>query len=171
MAHRLPDRLGRPSWGGFDVAQVCLNGHVTNAATEANASRSQDFCDRCGVKTTTTCNSCGTPIRGLNHSSNVVRQFEAPAYCSNCGRPFEWTSARLQAAKSLADEVTELNESERLLLKASIDDLLCDTPNAEVAALRFKKYVAKGGKELAAAFKAVLYDIAAEGVKKSIWGP
>ena len=37
--------------------------------------------------------------------------------------------------------------------------------------VRFKKYAAKGGKEIGRSFRDILVEIVSETVKKSIWGP
>lgn len=79
-------------------------------------------------------------------------------------------AARIEAAKTLADEIDELSESEKLLLKSSIDDIVTDSPKTDVGIIRFKKYASKGGKEVAKGLRDVLVDIVSETVKKSIWG-
>ncbi len=43
----------------------------------------------------------------------------------------------------MADEIFELDDNERLLLKASIDDIIADTPKTELGVIRFKKCAAK----------------------------
>ncbi len=45
----------------------------------------------------------------------------------------------------MADELSELSEHERILLKASIDDIAVDTPMTQVAVARFKKMIPKMG--------------------------
>ena len=42
-------------------------------------------------------------------------------------------------AKDLADELDELSDEEKEKLKATLDDLIPDTPQTEVAGTRFKK--------------------------------
>ena len=44
-----------------------------------------------------------------------------------------------------------------------------ETPQATVAATRFKSLVAKAGKPAADAFRDILVDILSEAIKKSIW--
>ena len=155
---------------GRNAAQICVNGHVTNSVVQANPSHSQEFCSSCGARTVTQCATCKEPIRGHYHHPRVSAPYHAPAYCHKCGTAYPWTAARIEAAKSLADEIAELDENERLLLKASIDDIVRDTPNSQVASLRFKKFAAKGGKEAASAMRDILVDVVSETVRKAIWG-
>jgi hypothetical protein len=76
---------------------------------------------------------------------------------------------KLEAAKELADELDSLSAEEKEALKKSLDDIVRHTPYAEVASLRFKKLMAKGGKEAAEGFKSILFGIATEAAKKLIW--
>jgi hypothetical protein len=161
---------GRDYWSGYDTAQICLNGHVTSDVVQANPLHSQDFCSSCGARTTTQCPSCKEPIRGRYHHPKVYAPYGAPAYCHKCGTSYPWTAARIEAAKSLADEIAGLDESEKLLLKTSIDDIVRDTPSTQAASLRFKKFAAKGGKEVVSAMRDILVDVVSETVKKAIWG-
>ncbi|PYQ97931.1 MAG: hypothetical protein DMF95_25990 [Acidobacteria bacterium] len=49
-----------------------------------------------------------------------------------------------------------------------MDDIVRDTPNTRVAAVRFKKFAAKGSKEAVSAMRDVLIDVVSETVKKAI---
>ena len=42
---------------GYDVRQVCLNGHEINCFAESKPRRNKDYCDRCGEPTITDCHS------------------------------------------------------------------------------------------------------------------
>ncbi len=169
MAQRTGTYRGRPTWSGYDVAQVCLNGHVTNSMTEARPLHSVDFCAACGSRTLTKCESCSAPIRGEYHS-RIQALYKAPAYCIKCGLPFPWTAARVEAAKSLA-EASDLTEHEQLQLASSIQDVMTDTPKTEVASLRIRGLLAKAGKEVGSALRKVIVDVASEAAKKIIFGP
>lgn len=154
--------------GDYDVAQICLNGHVTNARVRSDPQSCADYCEECGAKTIQTCPRCGSPIRG--QLDNWSDHLEAPAFCIACGEPFPWTEARVQAAIELAEELDALDEKDRDLLKKSLDDLLAETPRTQVAATRFKKLMVKAGKVGAEAFRQVLLQALCEAAKKVIWG-
>jgi hypothetical protein len=93
----------------------------------------------------------------------------APGFCINCGDPFPWTQARLQAARELALELEELEDQDRKVLEESIGELVEDTPQTMVAAVRFKKIVAKVGRSAALAFRELLVDVVSETAKKLVW--
>jgi hypothetical protein len=96
--------------------------------------------------------------------------YKAPRFCSDCGAPFPWTESSLKSAHELANEITGISEDDRNILNQSLDEIVRDTPQAQVAAVRFKKIATKLGKEAADAFKKILVDIASETAKKMIWG-
>lgn len=158
--------------GWFDVAQICLNGHVINEATKKFPQFNKDFCDKCGAKTITQCPHCSTNIRGKYHVEGVFApsRFRAPAFCPDCGVPYPWTESKLQAAKELAEELEGLTEEELRILAQSIDDLVKDTPKTELAATRTKKLIAKAGKEAAGTLRDILVDIASATAKKLLFG-
>ena len=69
----------------------------------------------------------------------------------------------------MSDELENLTPDERDLLKKSLDDIVSDTPQTTVSALRFKKLAAKAGSTAASALKDTLVDVASEAAKKVIW--
>src|SRR5262249_35658910 len=122
----------------YDIAQICLNGHVINDRAFTQPNLNQDHCQHCGEPTITKCKSCASEIRGRYVGGPAIHgQFVAPSYCWKCGHPYPWTQRRLQAAKQLADELDELDETDREKLKASLDDLAKNSPAAEIAGTRF----------------------------------
>jgi len=153
----------------YDVAQVCMNGHVTNAATELRPQHNQKHCETCGTATITKCPKCNADIRGEYHSILIDPKFPTPPFCITCGAAFPWTEAKLNAARELAMEQDALTPEEREQLAKSLDDLVRDTPQTIVAATRFKKLVTKAGAGAAAGFKDILISVAAELAKKTIW--
>jgi hypothetical protein len=156
----------------FDVAQICLNGHLVNPQVVAAPDLNQDFCVRCGARTITACEQCRTPIPGASRIPGILSPSDAsrPAYCPGCGSPFPWTEQRLLQAYALADDLEQLTPKERELLKQSIDELLADGPHAQLASVRFKKLVAKAGVQAAASFQEILVSIVSEAVRRLIWG-
>ena len=160
--------------GSYDVAQICLNGHVITNRVRRTPEFMQRFCKKCGESTITECQNCKTPIRGDYHVDGVIaisgRAPTAPSFCHECGKAYPWTERKLEAAWELAEELEELSDGEKEKLKQSLNDLVRDTPKTEVAATRVKKMLSKVGKESFAAMKSILLDIATEAVKKSLFG-
>lgn len=169
----------------YDVAQVCLNGHMINDTYQSRPEFSKRFCPLCGAKTITACPACEEPIQGAVQSQFSMRgsrylnrpptlqtmtsRASVPIYCHNCGKRFPWTAERIAAAQALAEELDELSAAEKLLLQSSIDDLVSDTPKTTVAVARFKKLMSKTGRQAAEGFKSVLIDVVTEVVKKQLW--
>ncbi len=157
------------SW--YDVAQICLGGHVANSTTQRFPQQNKDFCDKCGQPTITACPACEKAIRGRYHQQNVIDLTEddpAPLHCIGCGKPYPWTEHRLAAAKELVQEMEGLTEEERELLARSLDDLVRDTPQTPVAATRVKQLVTKAGGAALQALRDILVDIASETAKKTM---
>src|SRR5262245_59758433 len=156
------DEPNPPGWN--DIAQICLNGHVINSSTKEYPQFSKKFCKDCGAATITQCVHCNAEIQGTYHvpDSLFIGSLPMPAFCSDCGSPYPWTESKLQAARELANELDGLSPSERESLAKTLDDLVKDTPNTPVAATRFKKIVAKTGKEGLSAFRDILVDIVSE---------
>lgn len=156
---------------GYDVAQVCLNGHVITSMLRMKPERGKGFCDKCGKETISRCPNCNQLIQGSYFGGAIhVAFYKPPNYCYKCGKPFPWTEAKLKAAKELVDELTNLTPTEQEQLKKSLDDIVQDTPQTPVATTRFKRLVAKGGQVAANALRDILVDIASEAAKKAIWG-
>ena len=155
--------------GHYDVAQICLRGHVIAASAGSSPQFRQEFCDRCGERTAMECLECQSPIRGY-YSGGLAISYDRPTYCHACGKPYPWTKRSLQAARDLADELDELTSEEREKLKGTLDDVIRDTPQAQTAAVRFKRYVAKAGPVAGQSFREILTDILSEAARKTIWG-
>lgn len=155
----------------YDMAQICLNGHVINSMAQSYPQQNQEFCDECGSKTISECPNCSTHIKGVYHIPGVMAfsDYIPPKFCYKCGEPFSWTKSKLNAAKELADEMDNLTTEERDILKQSLDDLVIETPKVQVATIRFKKLMAKAGRSAADAFRDILVDIASETAKKILW--
>lgn len=166
------DEPRETSW--HDVAQICLNGHVVNRATKQSPQLSKKFCSLCGAPTLTHCERCKNEIQGEYHMPGIVAigfSFPAPPFCSHCGAPFPWTEAKLQAARDLTQELDGLTPTEKEALSKSLDDLVKDTPQTQVAATRFKKLLSKASKEGGAALREILVSVLSETAKKTLGLP
>ena len=152
---------------GYDVAQICLNGHVVNSSARTAPQFSTQFCQECGAETITTCQECSAEIRGL-YLDGWPRYFR-PSFCRSCGKPYPWTEAGAEAARELAMQMDGLDQAEQEALAKSIDDLVADTPRTPVAASTVKRLLGKVGKDVSEGLRKVLVDIASETARKMIW--
>jgi len=159
--------------GYYDVAQICLNGHVVNDNYREYPQHNQDYCDKCGTSTISKCQSCQAEIRGDYHVSGVIGmggKEKAPNFCHNCGKPYPWTAKKIEAVREMTDELEGITEEEKEKLRNSLDDLVSETPKSEVAVLRFKKILKKVGTDSYESIKSILVDVASEAIKKSLFG-
>jgi hypothetical protein len=94
--------------GDYDVALICLNGHLINDYASTHDENNQPFCDDCGAATVVKCEKCGWLIRGARTGEAALYypNYFVPAFCIFCGEPHPWTAAKVTAAKELADELT-----------------------------------------------------------------
>jgi hypothetical protein len=154
---------------GYDIAQVCRNGHMVNSSSNRTPQFNQDHCDRCGSPTVTACERCGEPIRGHYWGRGLqLTEDEPPRFCHKCGSPYPWTEAGIEAARELAREAENLNKDERGLLEQSLDDVIRDSPRTGLAAERIKRLLTKASKGTAQAIRDILVDIASETAKRSL---
>jgi hypothetical protein len=156
----------------YDVAQICLNGHVTNSSVKRKPEHNQKYCKHCGKPTITKCPKCNTPIRGKMYSDRMVLldPIDTPRYCIECGNRFPWFETKVEAAKELAGMHQDLDDNDRELLKKSFDDLIEDNAKSEVAAIKMKPILNKlkqGAKDSLYKFAV---DVASETGKKILMG-
>jgi hypothetical protein len=126
----------------YDVAQICLNGHVINDSCKDYPQHNKKFCQVCGEQTITKCQSCSSDIQGVYIVRGVIQINElqkAPAYCHSCGKPYPWTDRNIEAAIDLFIESGKLNETELEQTKQDIRNIARDIPQAEPSAMRIKK--------------------------------
>lgn len=149
---------------------VCENGHVITDKYESSP-RKDAYCDQCGAPTMTACPNCKEHIRGEIINSGIVYlgKRHAPKYCPACGKPYPWTQGAIDALKELACMDDGLTEEDAETLADSAPAIITETPKTKVAAIKFKKILAKAGKETASAARDLFVDIAAETAKRTIW--
>ena len=109
-----------PSESRYMSAEVCLNGHPTTSGIEYSRELTAKFCDTCGAETIRTCPSCNATIRGDYFVPGVlsITQYTPPNHCFNCGTPFPWKTAKLQAAKEQVADLEELSTGRRSSCRA-----------------------------------------------------
>jgi|AntAceMinimDraft_17_1070374.scaffolds.fasta_scaffold83186_2 hypothetical protein len=155
---------------GYDIAQICINGHPINSSSTTYPQYNQDYCDKCGAKATTICVVCRTSIRGSYHHPDIVPNiYIPPSYCYKCGHPFPWTEQKIQVAIELSKEEGQLTDDDVKELEESIKEIISDTPRTQLGASRFKRMMNKLGKPTAQAVRDILVDLVSETAKKIIW--
>jgi hypothetical protein len=155
---------------GYDVMQVCLNGHTTTEYAASQPEFRKPFCPECGAATITACPECNGSIQGTYHvpgvfilSGSVSR---APNNCPQCGSAYPWR----QAAIANAIEVLQmdLEGQDATDVAELVKAVSVDTPRTEVAALKLKRLLPKLGKATYDVAIKVITDVAAETAKKTL---
>lgn len=128
---------------GYDVAQICLNGHIVNEQSEGSPDSNTKYCADCGAETITNCLNCRGKIRGAPHS---IYSFgftsPAPGYCRDCGKPYPWTQSKIESFQNLVDSLS-LHQDEKTILSDGITSIISDTPKTEVVCAKFAKIIPK----------------------------
>lgn len=158
----------------YDIAQICLSGHVINDSTNEFPEANKKFCQKCGKQTITACQDCDYPIRGDYVAGAVVvvggGHYKAPAYCENCGHAYPWTKTALETATELSKQLPGLSDDEKNEIAGDLDYLLYDTPKSKPAAVRVKTLLGKSGGEVAGMLRDVIVAVASETAKKVLLG-
>ena len=152
---------------GYDTAQICPNGHVTNDRVLENPDGNRDYCERCGEKNLTECPKCNQQIRGTYRNVFMsLDRFPLPAHCGGCGNPYPWTERKIAAAIELA--ALELSEEDAEEFNNSVNEIARDTPQAQVGATRIKGLLHKAAPAAAQVIRNLVVDVASETAKKII---
>ena len=93
------------------------------------------------------------------------------AYCLHCGKPFPWTQSKLAAVRAIAEESEALDTQDREQLDAILPDLIAktETPRTQLAIVKLKKLIKKGGSAFAEALRKTLIDVVSESVKRVLF--
>ena len=154
---------------GYRKAEICLKRHITTEDLEHSGELASPYCPKCGAETIRECPSCEESIRGYYISQGAYSPYEIPAYCHSCGKAYPWTQTALNSARELVEELDELNREEKDKLNGSIEELIQDSPKAQVAAVRFKKLMKKVGQSGADAIHGILVNVVTEAIKNLIF--
>jgi hypothetical protein len=159
----------------YDVAQICLNGHLITDRFNDHPEHRKMYCEKCGEPTINQCPKCNKEIRGEHIEEGWIKVEQGvfkthfPYYCDSCGSPYPWTTLKLEAIKELAKEI-KLPKNEKELLITSLPDLITDSPKTTIAVVRWRKGLAVAGDTVLSAIRDILVDIISESVKKSLFG-
>lgn len=154
--------------GYYEYATICLNGHEISG-TKANA---QPHCEECGAKTISNCQCCGEPIHGKYQADGVVMigfRYTKPYYCWSCGEPYPWTEKILKNAVEILSLDETLNERDKEMIKASIPNLIVETPDSPIAVAKYKSGVAKAEEFVKESLRQLLIDVVSETIRRALF--
>ena len=146
----------------YDVAQVCMNGHVVNGRFKDYPIHNKKHCANCGAKTITNCQKCNEDIPGeyVGYVINAGPADPAPNYCIECGEPYPWTRGRIDAFRELVDS-SSLKQDTKKILSNGIKHIISDTPQTKLTCVRFVSIISKEP-----LLKSALLDIAVKPAKE-----
>lgn len=127
---------------GIGIAQICLNGDIISGDIENETQPLSKYCHHCGAETITACPDCNAPIQGSRSWEGTLLfapMSGAPNYCPECGKPYPWTAASLEALQAIIDEEFDLSDNDKENLKKSLPDLINETPRSDLAISRVKR--------------------------------
>ena len=132
---------------GYDVAQVCLNGHVINWQFNGSPRLNAKYCADCGEKTVTNCQECNEEIRGelINTSGfGFATGYTPPPpnYCDECGEPYPWMQSKIESLQEWLGS-SSLDEDVKTALSDGIAHIIRDTPKTEVECAKFARLISK----------------------------
>ncbi len=162
----------------YKTAQICENGHLITGDASNEPERTETYCRKCGAKTITDCPNCNAHIRGdyvyistdWVHGEHEYTDYIStiPSYCPECGHPFPWTVKALSAAEQLIND-SDLSNEDKSIFSKNVVNLVSETPETTVAAMRIKKILPKVSNITGEAIKEVLFSIASEAARRFLW--
>jgi hypothetical protein len=149
---------------GFDVAQICKNGHrITGSYLDFPEFR-KAFCPQCGEPTITACPACNAPIKGSYREVFSVAEEPVPSFCDACGMAYPWQIVRVANALELL-RLRGVGETEVAEIEKNLADITRDTPRSQAAALRVRMALERAGKPIYDIGVKVIGDVAVATVK------
>lgn len=156
---------------GYDVMQVCKNGHQITASARELPDFCQNYCSKCGAQTITQCETCQTSIPGCYWGAGIsTSNPPVPRYCTKCGEPFPWQKSALEELEGLLRE-GGLSDADLQEATGAIPDIARETPKTAFASVRFRRVLKKLAKPIYDIAIKVVSDVASESAKKTIGIP
>lgn len=153
----------------YDVALICENGHLINSYHHKYAEDNSSYCSICGAPTICKCRSCSKEIKGHSIGEfSYLSDYNIPAYCEYCGKPFPWTESALTSAQLIIQEEEDLSDLSKNALIDSLPDIIIETPKTNLAVVRIKKALTSAGKFTSDALRQFVIDFGCELAKKSL---
>lgn len=151
---------------GHYPAFICENGHCLESLSHSCTDR---FCSKCGAPVISKCPNCGSTIRGRSDGSyGFMVEYTVPGYCRDCGKPYPWIDAAIQATVDLLAEDDSMSDKDREKLIEILPDAVTETPRSQLATARIKKALASLGNFAAEGLKQFLLDFGCEIVKQQL---
>ena len=146
----------------YEDALVCLASHIVCQSVARDEHNVLPHCPECGEETIGACLQCKAPIRGAYRNAKEwapeLRSIYRPAsYCGKCGTPYPWTKAGIDAAVELLAE--SASSEERNAIRRNVEDVVRDTPRAEVAAVQLRRRLDQTGSATVIAIQNILEGI------------
>lgn len=153
----------------YDSALICKNGHLINDNFHQEPSENSPFCETCGAPTIHVCPQCNREIKGRSLGElSYVGDYDVPAYCIYCGKPFPWTEAVIASTALIIQEEESFAESQQNALIEVLPDIITETPKTNLAVARMGKFLSSAGKFTADAVRQFAIDFGCELAKKSL---
>ena len=152
---------------GYDIAQICLNGHIVNQRVSGNPAKNENYRPRCGDRTFTACPKCNVPIKGAAYRTGVFSELQY--YCGSCGKAYPWTELALQAATELVSQQVDFTDEDKEKLIQDIQDVVQKKSRTPVAVENIKKFVLKAGPQFGDALKEIFVNIVSETLNKALF--
>lgn len=147
---------------------ICKDGHLIFSRGFISG---KEYCEICGAEMLDRCESCGNPIKTWETGGVVMvgnPKYDRPAYCRNCGSPYPWTLAAINAATEIIEEEEGLDDAQREKLISSIPDFIAETPRTQLAVTRFKKFAQSAGKFTLEALRQFVIDFGCEFARQQL---
>lgn len=161
----------------WDVALVCLGGHLINDRLRGDPTRNLDQCPTCGSEVISACPGCREPVPGFHYEPGIDQAAihprgraltTPPRYCPSCGRPFPWTERVMSAVRMVIREMAALDPHERDRLRRTIDHIIRQTPRTPQAVRQINDALSRIGGEPAQALRELFLSIASAEVKAQL---
>lgn len=147
-------------------------GHLRNSDSEGHSAKNEKSCSICGSHVISACPVCKAPLRGAYYARKpmygsshydlwsgtsskapivgytdhrIPSNVTIPAYCHNCGEPYPWTVARLQAFENIVDSLDDISPELKIKLKEFFPDIITQTPRSELAVIFLEKALQAAG--------------------------
>jgi hypothetical protein len=153
---------------GYDIMQVCMNGHQITTGAHSHPQHRQPFCSECGAETITQCPECNTDIRGFYHARNVIGAIDPPVpnNCHNCGAAYPWRQTAIAEAIEVLQ--MDLDEQDAASVPELVKAVSIEAPGTQIAAIKLKRLLPKIGKATYDVAVKVISDLASETAKKTL---
>jgi hypothetical protein len=158
--------LGRPT--GYDVFQVCENGHPINGGSLRRPERNAPYCVACGAKALTKCPECQSEIRGDYHYGGGSYGYarKPPNNCHSCSVAYPWRQQELAAAIEILQ--MDMDPDAAATIPALLRDVATETPRTQLAAIKLARLLPAVGKATYDIAIKVVSDLASETAKKAL---